>query len=83
MSHCSETSSGLLLLVILFSEPINTNSILHKILAKERGACLHRDDWCRGGCIFAVGNGKLFVRLDGRTKKEESANRKSKDESDE
>ena len=67
---------GLLLLVILFSEPINTNSILHKILAKERSSCLHRDDWCRGGCIFAVGNGKLFVRLDGRTKKEESANRK-------
>jgi hypothetical protein len=37
----------------------------------------------REGCIFAVGNGKLFVRLDRRAKKEESTNRKSKDESDE
>ena len=46
ISHCSETSSGLLLIVILFSRPINTNSILHKILAKERCACLHRDDCC-------------------------------------
>lgn len=37
----------------------------------------------RGDCIFSGGYGKLFVRLDRRTEKEELVNRESEDESDE